>query len=179
MATAITTKTQAQARVKKLFEAIQVFEHAVGQMEVDGWFGGGPEKGGISTCVVSDHNGYTTKSCADGGPVCAGIAIFNAAAQRCSLRRWNKDRSKAYVNRHLDLFVELAEVNIGLGDPRGVLRSIPHWNDRDGVNYDAVKAAFGVALRKLTEERYSLSQQFGIALSGAVADGNSFTYLSD
>ena len=134
MTTEIKTKTQAITRVKKLFEAIQVFEHAVGQMEVDGWFGSGSVKG-LSTCLITVPGyPYETEICADGGPVCAGIAIYNAAHQRCQLRRWNKDRTTAYVNRHLDLFAELGGIEeiVGGFGKNNTLRGFPTEPTRHG-----------------------------------------------
>ncbi len=178
MTTEIKTKTQAIRRVKQLFEAIQVFEHAVGQMEVDGWFGYGNAPG-LSTCkTTTTFYPYETEVCADGGPVCAGIAIYNAAHQRCALRRWNKERTTAYVNRHLDLFVELADIDLGThGEhPQGSLRSIPHWNDRTDVTFDKVKDAFGVALKKLAIERVTLGGKFSISPSGRAYDGNTIDF---
>lgn len=168
MATFEKRKAQAKLRMKKVFEAIQVFEHAVGQMEVDGWFGGKPTTSGLSTCKLRNSFGGNELVCADGGPVCAGIAIYNAAHQRCQLRRWNKDRTNTYVSRHLDLFIELAELGITVR-PQNGLRGIPSWNDAFDIGYAEVKAAFGVALKKLTTERYALSQEFGFAQDGQSA----------
>lgn len=167
--TTIKTRNQAKARIKAINESIAIFEGAVGQLEVDGWFGGSQGTVGISRVetTVVDSIGWTEKAsaCADGGPVCAGIAIRNVATDRARLRRWNHERTQGLVVRHLHLFGELNDIGT---DDWSNLCGIARWNDRYGVTYEQVKEAFGNALRQLTAEKLILARKYGVGFSAAI-----------
>lgn len=145
----------AKKALKQNAESISIFETALGMLEVEGWFGKGQPVKGTSTCLVGEGYG-AEEVCVDGGPVCAGIAIHKAAWERAHLQRWNKEKTFKSIDRHLDLFRDLAEID---GNPNGLLRGIATWNDHD-ASYAEVKEAFGTVLQKLTTERFNIVRQW-------------------
>jgi hypothetical protein len=157
MTTTITTVPQAKRRLKEIERAAYIFTHAIGVMEVDGWFGRGPNLVGISeTKVPSTIDGCEDKFCIDGGAVCAGIAIDLAATRYAKARRWNKARTESLVLNSLDLLQNLN----GRTPSHNFFRGIASWNDHDVTSYEDMKAAFGKALQALTAEKVALLRSF-------------------
>ena len=107
----VKTVEAAKRRLKQIEAATWIFTHAIGIMEVDGWFGRGQDHDGLSKCTVplpDGHGGtYNEDVCFNGGAVCAGIAIDFAAQRYAKPRRWNRARTQELAYRHLDLFQTL------------------------------------------------------------------------
>ena len=156
MTTTTTNASALEKKLKKINRDITLLTHAVGIMEVDGWFGGAPTTDGLSKCEVDStfgHETYKETICADGGAVCAGVAIHVAAYQYATDKRWNLARKQRLVDNTLDLFCEKLDLTI---EPNGLFRGIARWNDTSGVDYEQVKAGFATVLQKLTADKWKI-----------------------
>lgn len=153
----------AKKRVKQIDRSIAVFERAIGIMEVDGWFGKGEPVKGLSECLVTHGQWGSQESyCADGGAVCAGMAIWGAARDAAKALRWNTQKTMRYIENQLDLFSTLNGIEVR---PSSTLRGIASWNDYE-VTYPEVKEAFGTALKALTKEKWELITTHSIRVIG-------------
>lgn len=164
--TTIKTQAQAKRRLKEIERTSYIFTHAIGVMEVDGWFGRGEGTKGLSNCEVrrTDQYGesWTDDICFNGGAVCAGIAIDGAASLYAKMRRWNNDRKLKLVTDHLNLFQTL---NGRTPRDGAMFQGIATWNDHEVTNYEDVKAAFAHALKTLTAEKWQLIDKFNLTNS--------------
>lgn len=157
----VKTLEGAKKRLKQIEAASFVFTHALGVMEVDGWFGRGEPKKGLSECKVllggiAPGETFEDNICLDGGAVCAGIAIDVASQRYAKARRWNKDRTFRFAWNNLELFQTLN----GRTPSQGLFAGIASWNDHDVTDYEDMKAGFATALQALTHEKAEVLRTF-------------------